>query len=113
MREGDTTMPWEAQLEELERRTRMAHAMGGPDKVKRQHDGGRLTVRERIDRLVDPGTFHEIGAIAGKATYDDKGDLVELTPSNNVFGRANIDGRTVVVVGDDFTVRGGSADATI
>ena len=106
-------MPWEAQLEELERRTRMAHAMGGPDKVKRQHDGGRLTVRERIDRLVDSGTFHEIGAIAGKATYDEKGDLVELTPSNSVFGRASIDGRTVVVAGDDFTVRGGSADATI
>ena len=44
--------------------------MGGADKVKRQHDGGRLTVRERIDRLVDPGSFREVGTIAGKAEYD-------------------------------------------
>ena len=41
--------------------------MGGADKVKRQHDGGRLTVRERIDRLIDAESFHEVGAIAGKA----------------------------------------------
>ena len=41
----------------------MAREMGGADKVKRQHDGGRLTVRERIDRLVDRGSFHEVGAL--------------------------------------------------
>jgi acetyl-CoA carboxylase carboxyltransferase component len=41
--------------------------MGGVDKVKRQRDQGRLTVRERIDRLVDPNSFHEIGAISGTA----------------------------------------------
>src|SRR5213076_1293741 len=52
-------------------------------------------------------------AIAGKARYDEHGNLLELTPSNNVFGRATIDGRPVVVAGDDFTVRGGSADAAI
>ena len=40
--------------------------MGGADKVARQHQFGKLTVRERIDELVDPGSFHEIGAIAGK-----------------------------------------------
>src|SRR5690606_31848999 len=61
----------------------------------------------------DNGSFHEIGAIAGKARYDADGNLIELTPANCVFGRAAIDGRPVVVVGDDFTVRGGSADATI
>lgn len=87
--------------------------MGGADKVKRQHDAGRLTVRERIDRLVDAASFHEVGAIAGKGEYDAAGDLTELTPANCVFGRAVIDGRPVVVVGDDFTVRGGSADASI
>ena len=43
--------------------------MGGADKVKRQHDGGRLTVRERIDRLVDKESFREIGTVAGKAEY--------------------------------------------
>jgi acetyl-CoA carboxylase carboxyltransferase component len=83
------------------------------DKVQRQHDGGRLTVRERIDQLVDQGSFHEVGAIAGKAEYDAAGKLSKLTPSNCVMGRASIDGRPVIVLGDDFTVRGGSADATI
>ena len=87
--------------------------MGGADKVKRQHEGGRLTVRERIDRLVDKHTFREIGAIAGIAEYDSENELKSLTPANCVFGRAQVDGRTVVLVGDDFTVRRGSADAAI
>lgn len=87
--------------------------MGGVDKVKRQHDQGRLTVRERIDRLTDKGSFHEIGAVSGIGEYDSSGELQKLTPANCVFGRARVDGRTVVVVGDDFTVRGGSADASI
>jgi len=87
--------------------------MGGPDKVKRQRDQGRLTVRERIDGVIDPGSFHEIGAIAGLGEYDEQGELTHVTPANCVFGRGRIDGRTVVVVGDDFTVRGGSADASI
>jgi acetyl-CoA carboxylase carboxyltransferase component len=104
---------WQPELDELRERERLARAMGGPDKVKRQHDGGRLTVRERIDRLLDEASFHEIGAIAGSAEYDGSGALRGFTPSNTVFGRGTIEGRPVVVVGDDFTVRGGSADATI
>ena len=87
--------------------------MGGVEKVRRQRDQGRLTVRERIDKLVDPKSFHEIGAISGIGEYDENGDLTHVTPANCVFGRAKLDGRTVVVVGDDFTVRGGSADASI
>jgi len=106
-------MNWQPELDELRRREMLARQMGGADKVKRQHDGGRLTVRERIDRLLDAGSFHEIGAIAGKAQYDEHGNLTELVPANCVIGRGAIDGRPVVVVGDDFTVRGGSADATI
>jgi acetyl-CoA carboxylase carboxyltransferase component len=106
-------MNWQPELDELARREAMAREMGGPDKVKRQHDGGRLTVRERVEGLADPGSFHEIGAIAGKAEYDANNDLLKLTPSNCVFGRAKVDGRPVVICGDDFTVRGGSADATI
>jgi acetyl-CoA carboxylase carboxyltransferase component len=106
-------MSWEKELDELRRREAFADELGGPERVKRQHDGGRYTIRERIAKLVDPGTFHEAGKIAGRARYDDKNDLVSLTPSNFVFGRARVDGRPVVVGGDDFTVRGGSADATI
>jgi acetyl-CoA carboxylase carboxyltransferase component len=106
-------MVWQPEMDELRRRQEMTKRMGGADKVKRQHDGGRLTVRERIDRLVDTESFREIGSVAGKAEYDGRNDLVELTPSNAVMGRAKIDGRHVAVAGDDFTVRGGSADATI
>ena len=106
-------MSWQRELEELRARERMARDMGGPEKVRRQHEGGRLTVRERIERLVDPATFHEIGAIAGKGEYGAGGELSRLSPSNCVMGRAKVDGRPVVVLGDDFTLRGGSADATI
>src|SRR6187401_3013148 len=106
-------MNWKPELDDLARREAFAREMGGVDKVKRQHDQGRLTVRERIDRLIDKNSFHEIGAISGIAEYDENSELKQLTPANCVFGRGKIDGRTVVVVGDDFTVRGGSADASI
>ncbi|UFW44695.1 MULTISPECIES: acyl-CoA carboxylase subunit beta [unclassified Bradyrhizobium] len=106
-------MNWKSELDELARREAFAREMGGVDKVKRQHDQGRLTVRERIDRLTDKGSFHEIGAVSGVGEYDSSGELQKLTPANCVFGRARVEGRTVVVVGDDFTVRGGSADASI
>src|SRR5690242_5412040 len=106
-------MSWKSEMDELRRREEFAERLGGAERVKRQHDAGRYTIRERIDRLVDAGSFHEIGKIAGKATYDACNDLADLTPSNFVFGRARLEGRPVVVGGDDFTVRGGSADATI
>ncbi|HET6184175.1 MAG TPA: carboxyl transferase domain-containing protein [Acetobacteraceae bacterium] len=104
---------WEPELEELRRRTALAHEMGGPERIARQRAGGRLTVRERIERMLDPGSFHEIGAISGRGTYDPDGTLASFQPANLVFGRGEVDGRTVVIAGDDFTVRGGSADASI
>jgi acetyl-CoA carboxylase carboxyltransferase component len=104
---------WEPEIEELRRRQELARAMGGPEKVERQHAAGRLTVRERLDALLDPGSFHEIGEIAGAAAYDDEGALTDFRPANFVMGRGRIDARPVVVGGDDFTVRGGAADAAI
>jgi acetyl-CoA carboxylase carboxyltransferase component len=106
-------MIWKPELDELARREAFAREMGGVEKVKRQRDQGRLTVRERIDKMVDAESFHEIGAVSGIGEYDEHGELKHLTPANCVFGRGKVDGRTVVVVGDDFTVRGGSADASI
>ena len=106
-------MNWKPELDELARRKAYALEMGGSDKIARQHNSGRLTVRERIDKLVDKGTFQETGTISGVGEYAPSGDLKTVTPANCVFGRAKIDGRPVVVVGDDFTVRGGSADAAI
>jgi acetyl-CoA carboxylase carboxyltransferase component len=106
-------MSWEPEVEELRRREAQAEQMGGREKVDRQKSRGKLTIRERIDALVDAGSFHEIGKISGKATYDDDGQLVEFQPANFIFGRACIDGRPLVIAGDDFTVRGGAADASI
>ena len=105
-------MSWEAEVEEIRRRVELAKQMGGAANVERQHAGGKLTVRERIDCLLDPGSFHEVGALAGKATYEN-GEMVSFTPSNFVMGTGRINGRRVVVAGDDFTVRGGAADARI
>ena len=106
-------MSWQPEIDELRRREELARRMGGPEKIKRQHDAGRMTIRERLDALLDDGSFHEIGAIAGKGVYDDNGELESFRPSNSIFGRGRIDGRPVVIAGDDFTVRGGAADATI
>src|ERR1700730_14456711 len=97
-------MSWQPEIDELRRREEMARRMGGPDKIKRQHDGGKLTVRERIERLLDPSSCTEIGAIAGKAQYDAQGQLPAFMASNFVRGRGRIDGRTVAVGGDDLIV---------
>src|SRR4030065_675116 len=85
-------MDWQPELDELRRREALAERRGGPERVRRQHEGGRYTIRERIAMLVDPGTFHEIGKIAGQATYDAQNDLASFTPSNFLFGRATIGG---------------------
>lgn len=106
-------MSWNKEIEELAHRESLSEAMGGVDKVARQHEFGKFTIRERVDRIADDGTFTEIGKLAGVATYDDDGNLTAFTPANFVFGTAEIDGRAVILSGDDFTVRGGSADASI
>jgi len=104
---------WQAEIDEIRRREELARLMGGSANIERTHAAGRLTVRERIDRLLDPGSFHEAGALAGNAKYDDQGNLISFTPSNFVCGSGKIEGRPVVVGGDDFTVRGGAADAAV
>ncbi|HJL83085.1 MAG TPA: carboxyl transferase domain-containing protein, partial [Acidimicrobiales bacterium] len=106
-------LEWDPELDELRAREQMAERMGGEEKVARQHDRGKLDIRQRLQKLLDPGTFHEIGKIAGTAAYDPDGELIDLSPSNFVFGRGQIDNRPVVLAGDDFTVRGGAADASI
>ncbi len=106
-------MSWQEEIDELRRREAMAREMGGPEKIKRQRDAGRLTVRERISTLLDADSFHEIGAISGRAEYGPDGALESFRAANSLFGRGRIAGRPVVVSGDDFTVRGGAADASI
>jgi len=106
-------MSWKDEIEELRKRQALAAQMGGEEKLARQRKAGRMNVRERLDAFLDPGSFLELGSIAGNAVYDDAGALLDFTPANCIFGRGSIDGRRVVVVADDFTVRGGAADAAI
>ncbi|MEQ8435115.1 MAG: carboxyl transferase domain-containing protein [Oceanicaulis sp.] len=106
-------MSWKDEIEHLRKRQSLARAMGGPEKLKRQADAGRLNVRQRIDLLLDVGSFKEIGSITGTPQTGADGELTGFTPANCLFGRGTIHGRKIAVVADDFTVRGGAADAAI
>ena len=103
-------MSWQDELDEAAQRREMALQMGGDERVARQKTAGKLTVRERIDQLLDPGSFHEIGGLTGYATYDRDNKLIKLTPSGYVIGRGLVEGRPVVVGGNDFTVRAPGPD---
>ncbi len=105
-------MSWQSDVDEINRQTELAQQMGGPEGVAFQHGRGKLTVRERVDLLADAGSFREIGALTGTATWE--GDRVtDLKPSNTVIGTCRVNGRKVAFSGGDFTIRGGAADASI
>ena len=101
-------MSWEPEVELIKQRREAALKQGGEDSIARQHGKGRLTIRERIDALIDPDSFDEIGKAAGGAEYGANGELLDFTPANFVLGFAKIDGRRVLVGGEDFTIKGGS-----
>ena len=68
-------MGWEKEVEALRERQRLARQMGGPERLERQRAGGKLNVRERVEQLLDPESFIEVGSIAGKSSYDEAGNL--------------------------------------
>ncbi|MGP8264918.1 MAG: acyl-CoA carboxylase subunit beta [Beijerinckiaceae bacterium] len=105
-------MSWQPELDELGKREAFAREMGGPEKIAKHRAHGKLPVRDRINALLDPGSFHEIGALAGRAEYEN-GKLKSFVAANFIYGTGQIEKRKVVVGGDDFTIRGGSADASI
>jgi acetyl-CoA carboxylase carboxyltransferase component len=101
-------MSWQREVDELNRRQALAQRMGGAEGIERQRKRGKLTVRERIDALGDPGSFREFMGLVGRASYEG-GELSHFTPKASVEGICSIDGRKTVVSGGDFTVRGGSS----
>jgi len=101
---------WQDEIAEIRRRQLLAAEMGGADRVARQRARGKLNVRERIAALLDADSFRELGSLVGEGKYDAAGRLVSFRASSCVGGRGTIDGRTVVVSADDFTVRGGSSE---
>ncbi len=101
-------MVWQPEIDELEHRRHLAAQMGGEEGIARQHSKGKLTVRERIAVLADPGSFEEIGGLAGAGTYDSDGKLTAFLPASEAVGVCELNGRKVVLNGGDFTIRGGA-----
>ena len=64
-------MSWNNEVNEIKKRLSLIQEMGGKDKIKRQHDAGRSTVRERILALLDKNSFKEIGSLTGSSEYDE------------------------------------------
>jgi acetyl-CoA carboxylase carboxyltransferase component len=91
-------------LADYERRRELALAMGGPERVARQHESGRLTARERLERLVDPGSWYELGLFA-----EPEQRRLEAAPADAVVaGLGRVDGRKVCVLAVDATVLAGT-----
>ena len=85
-------MSWQEEIDELApARAGAPHGRRGQDRAPAQ--GGTLTVRERIEQLLDAASFPETGSLAGKATYDKDGKLESFLPANFVLGTGRIDGR--------------------
>ena len=99
MSNPDGSDGWEGVLEHLEQRRTAARAMGGEKRLEKQRAEGKLDARARIDHLLDPGTFQELGTLVGG----------EESPADAVVtGSGRIDGRPVMVAAEDFTVKAGT-----
>ncbi|MDD4860055.1 MAG: carboxyl transferase domain-containing protein [Dehalococcoidales bacterium] len=98
-------MGMEDGLKELQARREKALRMGGAEQVAAQHARGRLTARERIDKLLDPGTFFELGML----NLSERPEMAEFTAADGrVCGFGKINGRMSLVIAEDRTALGGS-----
>ena len=101
---------WKPEINELKRLKQVSLDLT-TNKTSLGH--GRLTARERIDGLLDGGSFEEFGALSGKSEYDGTGRRTGFTPSNSIIGTGKVNGQRAVVVADDFSIRGGSSEAAV
>src|SRR3990172_6144003 len=101
-------MTMKERLKELEGLRKRSSLGGGPEKIEQQHSRGKLTARERIEQLVDPGSFVEIDRFVVHQTADFGMAEKKVLGDGVVTGHATIDGRKVYVFSHDFTVFGGS-----
>ncbi len=99
----------DGQLQELDKMRAKIEQGGGPERIKKQHAAGKLTARERVQQLVDKDSFQEIGLFARhRSTYFGMAGK-EVPADGVVTGCATIDGRTIHLASQDFTVLGGAA----
>ena len=104
--------PMQAKVDDLAVRRSAASEMGGPERIERQHREGKLTARERVELLIDPGTFREYGLLATHSGHRPEMEGLVTPADGVVIGFGRVDGRMVGVVAEDFTVRGGSVGTT-
>ena len=97
-------MSWEKDVSEIEQRRVLAKQQGGPEAIELHHAKGRLTIRERIEGLVEQGSFEEHGEGAGFAEFGDDGEIKSFNPANYVVGFGKVNGRRTVVGGDRKSV---------
>ncbi len=105
-------MSIEKKLEELESRKRQSELGGGEERVARQHADGKLTARERISLLFDPGSFQELDQLVVHRSTDFGMDKQRIPGDGVITGYGLINGRQVFAFAQDFTVFGGSLSET-
>ena len=101
-------MTWKKEVDDIKKREELSLKHGGEESVKIHHQKGRKTLRERLSIILDDSSFQEIGKIAGDAEYDENGELKDFTPANFLLGFGKINKRSVIIGGEDFTMKGGS-----
>ena len=99
-------------LDELRRRYAESREGGGTERVAKQHAAGKLTARERIEALLDPGSFQELDALVVHRSQDFGMDAKRIPGDGVVTGHGRVEGRPVFVFAQDFTVFGGSLSET-
>jgi propionyl-CoA carboxylase beta chain len=105
---GEKTMTIEKKLEELKKKTKSAELGGGQERIEKQHKAGKLTAKERINLLVDEGSFQEMDKLVVHQSHDFGMEKKRIYGDGVVTGHGTIDGRTVFIFAQDFTVFGGS-----
>jgi acetyl-CoA carboxylase carboxyltransferase component len=96
---------WDPLLKDLQQRRDTARVMGGTERLEQHRAGGRVDARARLERLLDPETFVELGALVGSVH---RGVVPPVPADGLIAGHGLIEGRPVVVGAEDFTVMGGS-----
>ena len=105
-------MTLERKIAQLEEMRRQSVEGGGPERIARQHREGKLSARERVDLLLDPGSFFEIDRLVSHRCRDFGADKVDIPGDGVVCGAGLVEGRPVYVFAQDFTVFGGSLSET-
>ncbi|KAI0371278.1 propionyl-CoA carboxylase [Pilatotrama ljubarskyi] len=114
-RDSDDGVTWKHAVTKIRRIQQTVATPNSTDPgYVRQKQNGKLWVRERLDALLDEGSFLEVGSLTGKPVIDEKtGEMKEFIPANMIIGWGRLKGRKVFVTADDFSVRGGHADGGI